>query len=100
MKEGQIGLGGGIDRDDAIDQYPLPRIGRKNRRNFGNPFRLPNAFVVRKEERFIFDDRAADRPSKLITLEWRNLPHVKIVPRVKNVVAEKLVSASVKPVRP
>src|ERR1700687_4664671 len=57
--------------DGAASQHPVARVNRWHMKGVGNPFRLPDAFVVGKKEGTVLDDRAANRAPKLVPRERR-----------------------------
>ncbi len=75
-----------IDRQDALALHR-----RRNRREGGHLARLPQAFVVGKEERPVPDDRPADHAAELVAIELR-LPRGRLeeARRVQARIAEEL----------
>src|SRR5213080_47989 len=59
------------------------RVRRRHGRNRRDAQRLPDSFVVGKEECSILQDWSADRSSKLVALEGRNTTHIEEVPGVE-----------------
>ena len=70
---------------------------RGNRRSARDPLAVAETLVVAEEERFVARNRPANRRSELVLLERFDVPRKEIA-RVKYIVAEEFVSASVKPV--
>src|SRR6266566_1446841 len=76
------------------DKNPLARVRRRHGRNRRDAQRLPDSFVVGKEECSILQDWSADRSSKLVALEGRNTTHIEEVPGVEFAITKKLVHAA------
>src|SRR5438046_6552824 len=74
---------------------PLARVRRRHGRNRRDAQRLPDSFVVGKEECSILQDWSADRSSKLVALEGRNTTHIEEVPGVEFAITKKLVHTAV-----
>src|SRR5216684_9053106 len=77
------------------DKNPLARVRRRHGRNRRDAQRLPDSFVVGKEECSILQDRSAHCSAKLVALERWNTSYIEEVPGVEFVVPDELVSAPV-----
>ena len=85
---------GGIRTKDAIMGIP-----RKDGGGSRQAFKLPQPFIIAKEECFIFLDRTANGTAELIAAKRRDVVPVKKIPRVEGAVPDEFVSCSVKLVR-
>src|SRR5580704_8401910 len=89
----------GTARVRTRTQSSIPGSRRRHSRYRRNPQGLPDRLKVCEEERFILQDRSANRSPKLISLEGWNVPHIEVVLGVQRAVAKKLVSTAVNLIR-
>src|SRR5207244_3320111 len=80
-----------------VGKNPITRVLRRYGRNGRDALRLPDPFVVDKEECSVLQDRSADGFPKLVALEgWSGLSGIiEEVPRVEVVIPEELIGTAV-----
>ena len=60
---------------------------------------LAQALIVAEQERLVLPKGAAQRSSKLVSLEWRCRTLIEVIRRIERIVSQELIRASMQLVR-